>query len=98
MLGRELDAIAHIGVARSSIKSVALRLRSLLFIKQQERSVSIHWVRGSSKDAVGTAVNPNYEASDFGHCCISVGRTAPLAQPGPFLTQDHSLDSGLHRL
>jgi len=57
-----------VGITRSSIEPVTFRLRSLLFIKKQKHSVSIYWVRGRSKDALGTTVNPNYEASSFGHC------------------------------
>ena len=67
-LGREFDTIAHVAIARSSIEPVAFRLRSRLFIENQKGSVSIYWVRGRSKDALGTTVNPNYEASSFGHC------------------------------
>jgi len=68
MLGREFDTVAHVGIARSSIEPVAFRLGSRLFIENQKRSVSIYWVGGRSKDALGTTVNPNYEASSFGHC------------------------------
>ena len=64
-LGREFDTVAHVGVARSSIEPVAFRLRSLLFIEQQKRTVSIDWVGGRSEEALGTTVNPNYEASVF---------------------------------
>jgi len=64
-IGREFDTVAHVGVTRSSIEPVAFRLRSLLFIEQQKRTVSIDWVGGRSEEALGTTVNPNYEASVF---------------------------------
>ena len=91
MLGREFDTVAHVGVTRSSIEPVAFRLRSLLFIKKQKRSVSIYRVRGRSKDALGTAVNPNYEASIFCHCRTSIG--APLEERPRSLSRGRSLRS-----
>ena len=90
-LRREFDAVAHKGITRSSIEPVAFRLRSLLFIKKQKRTVSIYWVRGRPKEALGTTVNPNYEASGFCHCRISIG--APLEERPRSLSRGRSLRS-----
>jgi len=88
-LGREFDTIAHVGITRSSIEPVTFRLRSLLFIKKQKHSVSIYWVRGRSKDALGTTVKPNYEASIFCHCRTSIG--ARLEERPRLLSRDRPL-------
>jgi hypothetical protein len=90
-LRREFDTVAHVGIARSSIEPVAFRLRSRLFIKNQKRSVSIYWVRGGSKDALGTTINPNYEASIFCHCRTSI--RARLQERPRSLSRGRSLRS-----
>ena len=89
-LRREFDAVAHKRITRSSIESIAFRLRSLLFIKKQNGSISIHWVRSRSKDAVGTAVNPNYVASIFCHYRLHQG---PLEERPRSLSRGRSLRS-----
>ena len=65
-----------------SIQPVALGACMFFVVEAEDCAVSIHWIRRGSKDALGAAVNPNYEARFVRHCCTH-GQGSEFKETGP---------------